>query len=72
MDLILRISPSNPMSQIANAHIAFNVITAAILLPFGNSIVSLSKKVLHGMNGKPDERDSFIWTSIYWKHRLSL
>ncbi|HHZ13150.1 MAG TPA: Na/Pi cotransporter family protein [Clostridiales bacterium] len=56
VDLILRISPSNPMSQIANAHIAFNVITAAILLPFGNSIVSLSKKVLHGMNGKPDER----------------
>ena len=56
VDFILRISPSNPMSQIANAHIAFNVITAVILLPFGNSIVSLSEKVLHGKNGEPDER----------------
>lgn len=56
VELIKRISPENPMSQIADAHIAFNVITAALLLPFGDHLVKLSQNVIRGRKDEPDEQ----------------
>ncbi|HZJ57054.1 MAG TPA: Na/Pi cotransporter family protein [Clostridia bacterium] len=57
VDFILKVSPANsPMSQVANAHIGFNVITAAILFPFGNILVNLSKNLVHGKKDEPDEK----------------
>ena len=54
VELIMEASPESPMSQIANAHIAFNVINAVILFPFGGILVKLSQNLVHG---KKDERD---------------
>jgi phosphate:Na+ symporter len=56
VELILHISPDSPMSQIANAHIGFNVITAAILFPFGNLLVKMSENVIQGKKDEKDEK----------------
>ncbi|NLI60559.1 MAG: Na/Pi cotransporter family protein [Clostridiales bacterium] len=56
VELVMQISPDSPMSQIANAHIAFNIITAALLFPFGGLIVKLSENVIHGKKQELNEK----------------
>lgn len=55
VEFIMKLSPDSPMSQIANAHISFNVITAVILFPFGNVLVEMSKNLVRGKKDEPDE-----------------
>jgi phosphate:Na+ symporter len=39
-------TPDNPVAQIANVHTVFNIVTTAVLLPFGGLMVELTKKIL--------------------------
>lgn len=40
------LTPGNPVSQIANVHTVFNVVTTIILLPLGNYMAKLTKVIL--------------------------
>lgn len=40
------LTPGNPVSQIANVHTVFNIITTIILLPCGGLMAQLAKKIL--------------------------
>lgn len=42
------LSPGDPVSQIANVHTTFNVITTLLLLPFGNLMANVATKILPG------------------------
>ena len=42
------LTPGDPVSQIANVHTTFNVVTTLILLPFGNLMASAAVKILPG------------------------
>ena len=44
-------TPYNPPAQIANMHTLFNVVTTLVLLPFGQVLVNLTKKIL------PDKKE---------------
>lgn len=44
---------SNPAAQIANVHTLFNIVTTLLLLPAGNGLVILAKKILPE---RPEER----------------
>ncbi|NLJ41735.1 MAG: Na/Pi cotransporter family protein [Clostridiales bacterium] len=55
VEFIIKISPSGGLSQVANAHIAFNIINAIILIPFSKSLVKLSQKLVHGKKDEVDE-----------------
>lgn len=46
------ITPGDPVSQIANAHTTFNIVTTLILLPFGTYMADFATRVL------PDSRKS--------------
>lgn len=39
-------APGNPVSQIANVHTVFNIVTTLILLPFGSMMAKLTKVIL--------------------------
>lgn len=40
------LSPGNPVSQIANVHTVFNIVTTVILLPFGTLMAKLTKVII--------------------------
>ncbi len=40
------LSPGNPVSQIANTHTVFNIVTTLILLPCGSLMAKIAKKIL--------------------------
>ena len=46
ISIIGRLTPDNPMAQIANLHILFNVTTTLILLPFGVKLAELAMVIL--------------------------
>lgn len=41
-----RLTPGDPVSQIANVHTVFNVVTTLLLLPFGNLMAKAAVKIL--------------------------
>lgn len=43
---MVSLTPDNPISQIANVHTVFNIVTTVVLLPFGGLMVALTKKIL--------------------------
>ena len=45
-DWVREITPLNPMSQIANMHTIFNVVTTILLFPFGKKLAILSTRIL--------------------------
>ncbi len=50
-DWVGRFTPNAPAAQIANMHTVFNIVTTLALLPFGNYLAKLARKVL------PDKRN---------------
>ncbi|HZJ83808.1 MAG TPA: Na/Pi cotransporter family protein, partial [Clostridia bacterium] len=56
VDFIKGISPQSAMSQIANAHIVFNIATAIMLFPFGNVLVKMAETMIHGKKDEIDEK----------------
>lgn len=52
---IQSITPGNPAAQIANMHTLFNITTTLLLLPFGNHLAKLAKKILPEKKGENDE-----------------
>ena len=55
------LTPGDPVSQIANVHTTFNVITTLLLLPFGNLMANAAVKILPGS----DEDESAQFTPQY-------
>lgn len=49
------LSPGNPVSQIANVHTVFNVVTTLILLPFGTYMAAIAEKILPDSKKEEDE-----------------
>lgn len=47
-----RLSPADPVRQIANVHTTFNVVTSLLLLPFGGVLVRLSEYLTGGTDEK--------------------
>lgn len=45
-DLVAKITPDMPASQIANMHTLFNITTTILLIPFGNYLAKLAEKIL--------------------------
>ncbi len=48
VDKLLALVSDNMSAQIAAMHVVFNVVTTALLLPFGNLLVKLSRKIIPG------------------------
>lgn len=57
ISIIGRLTPDNPMAQIANLHILFNVTTTLILLPFGVKLAELAMVILPVHN---DEKEDLL------------
>ncbi|MBS6169046.1 MAG: Na/Pi cotransporter family protein [Firmicutes bacterium] len=57
ISIIGRLTPDNPMAQIANLHILFNVTTTLILLPFGVNLAELAMVILPVHN---DEKEDLL------------
>lgn len=49
------LTPGNPVSQIANVHTTFNVVTTLILLPFGTYMAKIAVKILPDSKKEEDE-----------------
>ena len=49
------LTPGNPVSQIANVHTIFNIVTTLILLPFGTYMARIAVKVLPDSKKEEDE-----------------
>lgn len=45
-DWFVRMFPTNPSAQIANAHLVYKIVTTIILLPFANQLVKLATIIL--------------------------
>ncbi len=52
------LTPDNPASQIANMHTTFNIVTTALLLPFGTYLAKAATKIL------PENKEDLEKTSI--------
>lgn len=46
LNMVAGLTPNAPMSQIANLHTIFNVLTTLLLLPFGVQLAALATKIL--------------------------
>lgn len=46
IEIMQSTNPDNPAAQIANLHTLFNVVTTILLIPFGNGLATLAKKML--------------------------
>lgn len=49
------LTPGDPVSQIANAHTVFNIVTTLVLLPFGNLMADVAVKILPDSKKADDE-----------------
>lgn len=54
-DFMARLTPDNPVAQIANMHTVFNITTALLLIPFGNLMAKAAKRILP--EGKEPEEE---------------
>lgn len=48
-------TPGNPAAQIANMHTLFNLVTTALLLPFGTKLAALAERILPEQEGEISE-----------------
>lgn len=67
LDLIQRLSPDNVGRQIANAHTIFAIIAVAVILPFSDYIVKLTRIILPlqpGENKVVEERKLLYMTQL--------
>lgn len=67
LDLIQRLSPGNVGRQIANAHTIFAIIAVAVILPFSDYIVKLTRIILPlqpGENKVVEERKLLYMTQL--------
>lgn len=55
VDKLLALVSDNMSAQIAAMHVVFNVVTTALLLPFGNLLVKLSQKIIPGAHKEQGE-----------------
>ena len=55
VERLLAMVPGNMAAQIAVAHIVFNVVTTLLLLPMGDLLVKLSRKIIPGEDKSPGE-----------------
>lgn len=52
---LLKAISDNTVAQIAAAHIIFNIVSTLIMLPFGNVLVSLSRKIIPGKDAAEND-----------------
>lgn len=55
IQFIESITPDRAVSQIANAHIGFNIFNTALLFPFGNYLVKISEHLVQGKEEEYEE-----------------
>ncbi|SHJ56657.1 Na/Pi cotransporter family protein [Hespellia stercorisuis] len=53
-EFVAQLTPGNPPAQIANMHTLFNIVTTAMLLPFGNYLADLAEHLL------PDREEAAV------------
>ena len=71
-ELMVKISPSSPMRQIANAHLLFALVTTLFLLPFGKLIVRFVEFVLPDKKGTTEgHRLAFLSPAILRNDNLN-
>jgi len=46
VNLMISITPNNVMAQIANTHTVFNIVTTALLIPFGKQLAQMTYNIL--------------------------
>ena len=51
------LTPKNPVSQIANVHTVFNIVTTLILLPFGTYMAAVAERILP--DSKKEEEEAY-------------
>lgn len=51
------LTPGNPVSQIANVHTVFNIVTTLILLPFGTYMAAVAERILP--DSKKEEEEAY-------------
>ena len=57
-------TPDNAPAQVANLHTLFNVVTTALLLPFGNMLAALSEKILRETEEEKNSLDVYYLQHI--------
>ncbi len=60
-DWVGAITPNNPAAQIANMHTIFNIVTTALLLPFGTYLAKIAEKILPE---KEDEKQESVIATL--------
>ena len=50
VEWVAALSPNDPMRQIANAHMFYNILNVAVLFPFANQLVRLSSRLVPGVD----------------------
>ena len=50
VEWVAALSPNDPMRQIANAHMFYNILNVAVLFPFTNQLVRLSTRLVPGVD----------------------
>ena len=72
-DLVESFTPGNAPAQIANMHTLFNVVTTLLLLPFGQYLAVLAKKILPDSKQKVHQEELLAFTNDeFMKNNLQL
>ena len=60
-DWVAHFTPNSPAAQIANVHTLFNITTTLLLLPFGNLLAAIARKLLPGEDlSEPEMQLEFV------------
>lgn len=59
------LTPGNPVSQIANVHTTFNIITTLLLLPFGKYMATIATKILPDKQEEEEEEFKLKYISKF-------
>ncbi len=59
-DWVGSLTPNAPASQIANMHTVFNIVTTLALLPFGNYLAKLARKILPDKKAGEESESSLV------------
>lgn len=65
-------TPGQPAAQIANMHTLFNIVTTAILLPFGNLMAKAAVKILPDPEGAEEPSLLELQSEEYGRNRITL
>lgn len=66
------LTPGQPAAQIANMHTLFNIVTTAILLPFGNLMAKAAVKILPDPEGAEEPSLLELQSEEYGRNRITL